>query len=348
LEAELTKGSLKLIEEKRVVAEISNLKKARKILETLGSDANTVKNDKEELDRLHAELDTLAPRKDEINKQYDVVKAELKGVEDEKKKDLGSFNELIGKKKELKAQIDTQYNEMRSLRDEFRKSNDEWFHWERAEKERKQNEYREQKKKADSERLARAAQRELEDADIPAFTEEINNCNALIKFLQQYTGQTTSSSTTSGSANAATNARKVDSSLPDGAVALTKKSDREEEFFFGGKSKKGKRPATAASSTPTQTTKTLKIDFVTMDIFFKLKVDVPLTVADAEPAIKAIEEKKAKFLADQKAQTEANKAKALAKIAAIKAKAEAGGSVDDAIAALGGESAEGSTESLNA
>ncbi|KAJ3399266.1 hypothetical protein HDV05_001888, partial [Chytridiales sp. JEL 0842] len=177
LEAQLTAGSLKLIEEKRVVTEISNLKKARKVLENLSGEANSFKNDKEQLDQLRAELDTLQPKKDEINKQFDKVKAELNKVDGEKRKDLGSFNELISQKKDLKAKLDAEYDKVRTLRSDFRKLNDEWFQWERAEKERKQKEYLALKKQADAERLAKAAQRELEDADIPAFTEEINTCN---------------------------------------------------------------------------------------------------------------------------------------------------------------------------
>ena len=235
------------------------MKKSRKILETLGSQASTVEGDKEQIDKLRAELDALNPKKIEINKEYDVVKAELKKLDDSKKKHLTSLNVLITEKKNLKTEIDALYEKTRTLRADFKKANDEWFQWERAERERKQKEYQAQKKKDEAERLARAAERELEDAEIPAFTDEINDCNTLISFLQGYLNPGTAQSSTSSTSNstsqfaATSNLRKVENSF-EGVVPLKKKDDREEDYMVMGKGKKKRGGSAASSSSPSRQT----------------------------------------------------------------------------------------------
>ncbi|KAJ3114787.1 hypothetical protein HDU96_001676 [Phlyctochytrium bullatum] len=344
LEQQLTDGNLKLIDEKRIVTEISNLKKARKVLDTLGSQSNTVETDKKQLDALRAELDTLGPKKDEINKQYDVVKAELREVDDGKRKDMGSLTELINQKKALKADVDAAYEKMRTLRAEFKKQNDDWYQWERAERERRQREYQEQRKKDETARLTRAAEEELENAKIPAFTEEITICDSLIAFIQNYTSKPKSATTEASANGAATAGRAVDSSIPEGAVALKKKDDRGEDYLVMGKAKgKNKRGGSknqnAGAEAAPSPKSAIKLDLVTVDLFNKLKVNIPVTVADADATIEALQAKRAKFLETQAEQTAKNKAKAEAKIAALKAKVEAGGSADDAIKELEGDAA---------
>jgi hypothetical protein len=340
LEQQITNGQLKLTDEKRVVAEISNLRKNRKIIEGLSSQVSTVENDKQQIDRLRAELDQLNPRRAEINTEFDKIKAELKVIDEEKRKDQGSFSDLLNQKKEMKSEIDKLFDEMKALRNDFKKANDEWYNWERAERDRKQKEYQEAKKKENAEKLAKAAERELELAQLPAFVDEINTCDALVAFLQQYTpgGKPASSSSSTLSATpsafAATNIRKVDNALPEGAVALKKKDDDENFMVLGKGSKKGKK---AASTPAPPTIKSLKIDLATMALFDKLSISIPVNVSDVEECIKSIESKKAEFQSNQEKQTEINKAKAEAKIAAIKAKAEAEGSFAEAITELNGD-----------
>jgi uncharacterized protein YhaN len=119
-------------------------------------------------------LDQLNPRRAEINTEFDKIKAELKVIDEEKRKDQGSFSDLLNQKKEMKSEIDKLFDEMKALRNDFKKANDEWYNWERAERDRKQKEYQEAKKKENAEKLAKAAERELELAQLPAFVDGIS------------------------------------------------------------------------------------------------------------------------------------------------------------------------------
>ncbi|KAJ3345733.1 hypothetical protein HDU83_003756 [Entophlyctis luteolus] len=344
LERQISTGTLTMSEEKRVVNDISALKKQRKMLESGPANdvaTTTVEADQAQITQLKAELDLLKPRKDEINAQYDAVKAELNSLGSDKKTDVDKFNALLNEKKELKAQIDALYEEQRAKRDDFKARNDEWFANTKAEREARELQYKEQKKAEATARLQKAAEEALENAQIPAFTEEINICNSLISFLAPFStsGKVVANAAeeSESAVNANSNLRKVDTAIPDGAVALKKKDDREEDFFMaGGKKGKGKKlPASAAAAAATAAAaKTIKIDLHTLELFAKLKLDIPTTAgADVDAAIKILEDKKSEFLADQAAQTLKNKVAAEARIAAIKASAEAG-NVEEAISAL--------------
>ena len=97
---------------------------------------------------------------------------------------------------------------------------------------------------------------------------------------------------------AASNIRKVDP-FPKSSVPLRKKDDRDEDYMaFGGKSKKKSSAPTNGTSLAAAVTapKALKIDISTMEMFFKLNVDVPTGPAEFDAAIAAIEEKKNNFL----------------------------------------------------
>ncbi|KAJ3066755.1 hypothetical protein HDU98_009982 [Podochytrium sp. JEL0797] len=350
-ERQITSGNLSMSEEKRMVNDISALKKQRKNLDSApaGSSGSTIEADKAQIDALKAQLDILKPRKDEINAQYDVVKAELNELNGGKKKDLDAFGGLLGQKKALKAEIDGLYEAQRAARDDFKRRNDEWFEATKADRARRDQEYKDQQKQAQTERLQAAAELALENAEIPAFLEEIQTCETLISFLAPYSTSgkvVANAAEATTSAFAATNLRTVDSALPQGAVALKKKDDREEDMFMGG-GKKGKGKKNHSAATPVaKSTKTLKIDLVTLDLFAKLKLEIPVAgSASVDAAISAIEEKKAAYVADQAAQTLKNKAAAEARVAAIKAAAEAGD--ESAVHAMEGE-AEVAVEEIEA
>ncbi|KAI8612315.1 hypothetical protein BC830DRAFT_1137389 [Chytriomyces sp. MP71] len=343
MESQISSGNLTMNEEKRLVTEISSLKKQRKTLESApaGSAASTVEADKAEIDALKAQLDLLKPRKDDINAQYDVVKADLTTQDGGKKKDLDSFNGLLTQKKALKAEIDGLYESQRTLREDFKRRNDEWFAATKAEREKRDQEYKDARKAEQAERLKMAAAQKLEDAEIPAFTEEIANCNTLIAFLSQYSATAVkaavSASAETASAFAATNIRKVDDALPQGAVALKKKDDREEDFFMGG-GKKGKGAKKSNGTTPsTLAVKAFKVDLASLDMFSKLQLDIPTSAADVDASIAAIEAKKVQFLDEQAAQTLKNKEAAQAEVERLQKLAEESGDFESAAAELEGD-----------
>jgi uncharacterized coiled-coil DUF342 family protein len=96
LESQLSSGKVtKLIEEKRIVQEISTLKKHQKVLDGLGSQQSAVSNDKADIDELRAKLNVLDPLRSSLNRDLDAAKAELNAFEAERKEAVGGMTDLF-------------------------------------------------------------------------------------------------------------------------------------------------------------------------------------------------------------------------------------------------------------
>ncbi|KAJ3046906.1 hypothetical protein HK097_000407 [Rhizophlyctis rosea] len=331
LEHQLQLGQAKLIEEKRIVAEISNLKKAKKILEGFSSSQSSTESEKAKLDDLRSQLNAIDPQRNAVREKIDAVRAQLNELDGERKEQMGSFTDLVNERKAVKASLDAEFDKLRTLRTDFKKQKDEWYQWQNEERNRKRDQYKAQRQAEIEAKLTAQAQREREAAEVPAYSDEINEVNALIKYLKGWSGE--KEEVKEGGVKANANIRQVDNSLPEGAVALGKKSDREEESFLmlGGGKKGRKGPKRTESLAPAAgKPKAFKLDFETISQFMKLKIDIPVSAADVPTTVSALEEKKKWFEDNQKEQTKKNVEAAEKKIEELKAKAAAGDAALDA------------------
>ncbi|KAJ1552007.1 hypothetical protein HK405_013060, partial [Cladochytrium tenue] len=237
LEKQQATGTLKINEEKKLIQEISALRAARRTLEALGSSASSVENEKKRIDELRANLDALDPKKKKINDDFDKAKAELNGIESSRRADMDKLNALYDKRKEFKAELDGLYDRLKTARADFKQRNDDWYAFDRAERDRKRAEFQESKKQEALLRLTRAAERELEEAQLPAFQDEIDACNALVAFLQPFTpggkaaNPDAAAATEANPLAATANIRKVDP-LPTAGTVLKKKGQRADTDGF--------------------------------------------------------------------------------------------------------------------
>ena len=334
------------------------MKKAKKILEGFSVQQSSAEGEKSKLDELRAALNAIDPQRNAVREKIDAVRAQLNELDGERKEQMGSFTDLVSslrfhgimgqatptrfhdfqlnERKAVKAELDAEFDKLRTVRTEFKKQKDEWYQWQNEERNRKRDQYKAQRQAEIEAKLTATAQREREAAEIPAYTDEINEVNALIKFLMNYgSAEQKSDVTTITSSTTNANIRPVDNSIPEGAVALGKKADREEESFLmlggGKKGKKGRRQGSASNGgAESPKPKAFKLDFETISQFMKLKVEIPVSAADVPAAIEALEEKKKWYQDNSAEQTKKNIEAAEAKIAALKAKAAAGGDVDGA------------------
>ncbi|KAI8916489.1 hypothetical protein DFJ77DRAFT_460019 [Powellomyces hirtus] len=323
LERQQQSGEASLHEEKRIVAEISNLKKAKKILEGFAGQQSSVEDEKKNLDAIRAQVDALNPQRDEIRVKIDAIKEQIAQVDSERKDKQGSLNDLWTDRKAVKAELDAEYEKLRAHKTEHKKLNDEWYNWQREEQTRKREQYQARLREDKEARLAVQAEKEREAAEIPAYTDEINQCTTLIRFLESFDGSSKSSSSLdvkpAASATPAFTPRKVEG-LPEGAVLVKKE---EEDFMVLGnkKSKKGKRQGSAASGAnggASPAAKPFKLDFEMIDQFVKLKFELPTSAADIPGAIAKIQEKKKWYQDHQEEATNKAKAAAEAKVAALR------------------------------
>ncbi|KAK9767942.1 multicopy suppressor of BFA (Brefeldin A) [Basidiobolus ranarum] len=311
LENQLESGSLKLIEEKRVVNEISNLKKSRKNAESFEAQQQSIDEDKKKIEELKVLLDD--PKNKALNDEYNAIQAELDTLSKGRESERAKRNELFNERNKLQKELDAIYNNKRAVQDAYRNANNEYYKWQQEDRTRRQEQFRLKKQQEVEEKKAAIAAQERELAEVPAYLDEINSCDTLLNYLQQYSSdQSAAEKTEEVSAPSTLNIREPDTNnnVPEGFV-LKKKSD--DEYFVGGKaSKKNKN-----KNKNEPKASTFKLPLSIMEQMWELKLDVPVSAGDADKSIVAIKEKKQWFKENQERVTAENKAKAEAKIAAL-------------------------------
>ena len=319
---------MKVADEKRALAEISQLKRNRRTVESFQAEQDAIEADRAAVDELRKQLDD--PESKAISEKYDAIQTELDEMKKQAEQSQESRNKLLDERTELQAQLDTFYNLKRESAQRFREANDKFYQKlaedrvRRAEKARAQREAEEQAKKKE------LADRLREEAEMPAFQAQIEDCQTLIDYFSGKSSvPPTLSSEKQQKAGVAgvpeLDIRKVEAPT-DGVVARKKKGETEESYFVGGKGKKGKKqggkPAPAAEA-PAEASSgdKLHVPLPTLSALLSLSIPPPTSNADVPRVVEDLKTKKAWFVANQTRVTAENKAKAEKEIERLTGKA---------------------------
>lgn len=302
-EDEIASGSLALVDERRLVKEISNLRKVRKDFAGLESQQRAIDADKAKISELKKELGAFNSKEtsekfDSLQKQLDELSVSNKSITDKR-------DDLFKKRNALQKEKDVLYAEIKRIRDEF----DQQFKaFKKAlEEERKrvaEEEASHKAEKAKSERKVKL-EKELTEASKPAFEHEISTIHTLLTYfdpsyvkpVEEFGFNTTGAS----------KAARVVTDTAD--YEVIKKDD--EVFFAGSKSKKNKQKKT-------QKKFTLEPELISQ--LADLDLALPTSQELVPALVEELKTKLGKFTAVQKETTEKNVASAKAKIAKLEEK----------------------------
>ncbi|KAF9419555.1 hypothetical protein BGZ76_004226 [Entomortierella beljakovae] len=320
LEKQIDSGSLKLVEEKRALSEISVLKKAKKTVE--GIQVQQV-----EIDTIKAEIAALKETIDDqtakaLSAEYDQIQAQLDEISKAKDEVWKKRNDLFDERTRLQKELDAEYQRKKTVNDEYYEALREFQKFQQEEQVRKREEFQAKKQQELEEKRLAIAKEERELAEIPAYTNEIITCDSVYKYLLQFSTDekyVAEAAVVASAPAAASNLsiRQVDTTtnVPTG-VMLTKKADKEEEVFFAGKSKKSKGPKEKKAEN-----NSFKFPLAVLEQLFELKVVVPTSPADLGKTLDALVEKRDYFKANQEKATAENKRKAEERIVKLTAEA---------------------------
>ncbi|KAI0269148.1 hypothetical protein BC834DRAFT_932144 [Gloeopeniophorella convolvens] len=332
LEKQVDSGSLKLVDEKRALQEINQIKRLRKTIESFKADSDAIDADRAAIDELKKQLDD--PEAKAVSERYDTIKAELDEIKKEGDELYANRTKLFDERTALQQQVDALITQRRESAQRFREANDRFYtklnedRARRAERARAQRESEEQEK-----RMARATQLR-EEASQPAYQVQIEDCQTLIDF---FSGKSTTAVVSTAKADPAEpklDIRKVEA--PENLVARKKKGEDEESYFVGGKGKgKGKKGpkangaaagAAAAGTEATSSSSTVNVSFGTLTALLALSIPPPSSQADVPRVVEDLKMKKAWFEANQARVTAEAIAKAEAEIKRLMAKGDAAAS----------------------
>ncbi|KAI5304980.1 hypothetical protein KEM56_005557 [Ascosphaera pollenicola] len=311
LESQVEAGNMKLVDEKKALAEISSLRKQRKGFSGFDDAQKGIDDLKNQIATLKKTLDNpearaLSDRYAEIQKELDAIRAEQNAV-------FKNLNSLRDERTKIHAEQQAAFQAVRAIKDEHYQARKAYKAY-RAEASRIYRERIQAEREArDREHRKQVADRKLEEASQPAFTDEIITAEGLVRFFDPSFDMSTlglgQKKVETGALRAGVG-RTVDDSGMKGMKVLKKDED---DYFAGsaGKSKKGKKSkhnnAAAAPST-------FNLSVGVIEELSRVKVDPPMSQDDVPAVVEKLVEKIKDWKSKQATQTEANIAKAKAEI----------------------------------
>ncbi|ORZ13980.1 hypothetical protein BCR42DRAFT_377209 [Absidia repens] len=307
-------SGVRLVEEKKMINEISLLKRSRQQVEGLDEQQAAIDKERTIHNEIKKNIDDSEAK--QLSERYEALDAEFKLLFGTAAQEREARNKLYDERSRLKGLMDTEFNQLRALRDGHRKANDEYYAAVRQHREAKREQERLLKIQQEQEKRQEQLKQELELASLPAFEHEINLCENLFNFLQGFVNQQDDKSGASTPAPAAPvkgSPRQVDA-LPEGMV-LAKKSD--DDYFVGSGKKQQRKGGKKQSVKKEGAIDALKLPLATVEGFFEVKVTVPTKISEIPSTLEKLKERKLAYVNEQPTQTELNKKKAEAKIAAM-------------------------------
>lgn len=326
LEKQVESGNMKLAEEKRALQDISSSKRNRRAVEGFQAEQESIDALRHSIDELKKQLDD--PESKAVSERYDAIKAELDELKREGDEAYPDRSKLFEERDNLQSQIKNLFNEKRDSAQRFRDANDRYWNKVNEDRARRAERARLQRAAEEAQKKQDLAERIREEAQVPAFQAQIEDCQTLIDYFSGKSSGHVSFKSASLSVKAEVagvpklDIRKVEE-IPEGLVALNKKGKAEDAYFVGGKGKgKGKKgqpkenglseESTAASSSSANTP--LNVPLPTLSALLSLSIPPPSASVDVPRVIEDLKTKKTWFEANQARVTAENISKAEADI----------------------------------
>ncbi|GAA94362.1 uncharacterized protein L969DRAFT_96498 [Mixia osmundae IAM 14324] len=323
LEKQVEAGTMKLVDEKRALAEISNLKKSRKVIEGFGGQGDSIEADKKKIDEIRAQMDN--PESKAASDRYTTIKSELDAIQKDGDAAYKSRSALYDERNALQKKADEIYNLRKTERAAFREANDKYYQKMTEDRNRRLEKEKAERQAYDDAKREETNARLLEEAKAPAYEREIEDCKTLVEYLQKMTGESTAAieepklnvaSTSSKLPQLET--RKVDEAVPEGSVVAAKKTQDDDDYFGGlSKKKKSSKKSNAPSSGK------LSLPMSTYAALISFDVTPPVSHSDLPKVIEQLSTKKTWYVEHQDEETKKRIAAIEKKIADAEAKTKA-------------------------
>lgn len=317
LENQVNGGMMKLVDEKKALTEISNLRKQRKNFAQFDTSQKGIDELKAKIKELKDSMDD--PEARALSEQYSKIQAELDSIKAEQDEAFNNLNSLRDERSQLQALQQEKFQAVRKLKDEYYAQKKAHAEYERAARQAVRERQKAERERFEKEKKKERAQKLLQEASDPAYLEEIRRANSLLRFFDPSSAPTEKAPLLAQSGLTAEASRKVDDSGIKG-TPLLRKEDRGDDYLpavkKGKKGKKGGASEKGFNVPPS----------VINDCAF-MGIDPPMSAADVPSVVEKVTAKLDHWKADQTAQTQRNIEKAKKEIEKLEAEeaAEASG-----------------------
>ncbi|KAF9765277.1 hypothetical protein IL306_002451 [Fusarium sp. DS 682] len=315
LDKQVNSGTMKLVDEKKALSDISSLRKMRKNFGQLEDSQKQIDDLRAKIKEIKDSMDD--PEQKALSDQYNKIQAEIDAIKAEQDEAYKGLSSLRDERSRLQAEQQEKYTAIRKLKDDYYGQKKAYQAYDREARERYREKQRAEQERYHQERKKAEAERRLGDASDPAYLDEIRRANSLLQFLDP-NHKVEKGPLMADTGLGAQAQRSVDESGLKG-TKLLRKEDRDEEYAPAvKKGKKGKKSGAGGSSNKFNVPPAVVEDCAAMGI------DPPMSAADIPAVAEKVRAKLDFWKNDQEAQTQRNIEKAKKEIAELEA-AEANG-----------------------
>ena len=306
LDKQVNGGMMKLVDERKALTEISNLRKQRKGFAGFEESQKGIDDTKAKLKALRETLDD--PEAKALSEKYEKIQVELDGIKAEQDEAYKSINQLRDERTRLQNEQQEKYTAIKKLKDDFWEAGRAIKKYEFEVRQKIRERQKSERENYEKQKKMERAQKLLAEASDPAYLDEIRLGESVLRFYDP-TYASEKAPLQAPSQFQATAQRTVDESALKG-TRVVRKDEREEEYFKGTggkKGKKGRKAAPAADSVttpPPATSGKFSCPPAVMEDLGKLGIEPPMSAVDVPAVIEQVREKLTHWKADQAAQTE--------------------------------------------
>lgn len=304
LEKQVDAGTMKLVDEKKALAEISSMRKQRKGFAGFDEAEKGIADVKAQISELRKGLDN--PEATALSQKYEKINQELTSTKSDQDQAYKSLNSLRDERNKLHADQQEKYSAVKDIKDKYYRASRAHREHEREQGRIRQEKYRAEMEAKQKERRKDAARQKLEEASQPAYIDEILTAEGLIRYFDPSTTQ--EEKTLRGPSGFAAEAqRSVEASEFKGTKVL-KKDQREDTYFMGTggkKGKKGKKGGAAGSPAPGTPTEGGKFNLAMgiIEELAKVNVEPPMNQSDVAPVLEKLKAKRDNWKSEQDKKT---------------------------------------------
>ncbi len=305
LEKQVDAGTMKLVDEKKALADISSLRKQRKGFAGFDEAEKGISDVKAQITELRKGLDD--PESKALSEKYSGIAKELDDIKAEQDEAYKNINSLRDERTKIQAEQQEKYTSMRAIKDKYYQAKKAYADYEHEAYRQRKERAKAERETYEKEKRRKIADQKLEEAGAPAYMDEILTSEGLIRYFDP-SAAGVSSETIAPNKFAAQAQRTVDDSNIKGTRVMAKKDEGEENYFMGTggkKGKKGRKGGAAASPAPAPTDGgKFSLSIGIIEELAKVNVEPPMNQSDVPTVVEKLKEKLDHWKKDQKRKTQ--------------------------------------------
>jgi chromosome segregation ATPase len=298
LQKQVDTGTMKLVDEKKALNEISSLTKARKNFSAFDAQQKGIDDVKAQIAEQKKQLDD--PEQKALSQKYTELQTELDGLKAEQDDAFKSMKALREQTDKARAEQQEKYMAMKQVKDTYYQQKRAFADYDFQARKIRQEKKRQEQQEWQATKRKENANKHLEEASAPAYQDEILTAEGLIRHFDP--SALPAKETTGPSKFTASAQRTVTESEFKG-TRVSKKDEPQEDYFAGTGGKKGKKGKKGGNAAAAPAEGKFSLNMGIIEELSKVGVDAPSSQADVPTVVEKLKEKLAQWKKDQDKKT---------------------------------------------